>query len=94
MPSWKQEALDDRDRYLEYIAEDNPLAAIELGDLLMEKAEHLDMYPETGRKGRVKGTRELVAHPHYVLVYRIVGEAVEVLRVLHTSMRWPAKKRK
>jgi len=39
--------------------------------------------------GRVKRTREFVVHPNYILVYRIVGKTVEVLRVKHAAQRWP-----
>ena len=91
MPTWKQAALDDRQRIVAFIADDNPMAAIALGDALMEKAGQLDAFPMSGRTGRVQGTRELVVHSHYVLVYRVMGGAAEVLRVLHTSQRWPAQ---
>lgn len=89
MPIWKPAALADRRGIIEYIAQDNPLAAIELGDLLIAQAEQLDQHPTSGRIGRVKGTRELVVHPNYILVYRIVGKTAEVLRVKHAAQRWP-----
>lgn len=86
-------AIADRKRIAShitaYIAEDKPNAAIELGDMLMQKAEQLDRHPMLGRAGRVEGTRELVAHSNYLLIYRIVGNAVEVLRVKHAARKWP-----
>jgi addiction module RelE/StbE family toxin len=39
--------------------------------------------------GRIKDTRELVVHPNYIVIYRIVGKAVEVLRVKHAAQKWP-----
>lgn len=89
MPIWKPAAIADRRRMTDYIAEDNPRAAIELGDALIEKAGLLDQNPMQGRIGRVKGTRELVAHSNYILIYRVVGKAVEVLRVKHAAQKWP-----
>ena len=89
MPVWRPTAIADRKSITAYIAQDNPRAAIELGDMLMQKAEQLDQHAMLGRAGRVKGTRELVAHPNYILIYRIVGKAVEVLRVKHAAQKWP-----
>lgn len=89
MPTWKPAAIADRKRIIAYIAQDKPRAAIELGDLLMEKAGQLDLYPLLGPAGRVKGTRELTVHPHYLLIYRLVGATVEVLRVKHAAQQWP-----
>ncbi len=83
MPLWKPAAIADRKRMIQYIAQDNPRAAIEMGDMLMQKAEQLDRHPALGRVGRVKGTRELVVHPNYLLIYRIVDKVPEVLRVKH-----------
>lgn len=89
MPLWKPAAIADRKRITAYIAEDNPRAAIELGDSLIQKAELLDQPPMIGRVGRVKGTRELVVHPNYILIYRAVGKATEVLRIKHSAQMWP-----
>lgn len=89
LPVWKQTAIDDRRSITAYIAQDNPRAAVELGDLLIQQAGLLDQHPTMGRVGRVKGTRELVAHPNYILIYRIVGQVVEVLRVKHAAQKWP-----
>ena len=36
------------------------------------------------------GTRELVAHPNYIVVYRVRGEDVQVLTVMHTARKFPA----
>ena len=89
MPLWKPGAIADRKRITQYIAENNPRAAIEMGDMLMQKAEKLDQHPMLGRVGRVKGTRELVVHPNYLLIYRIVAKVPEVLRVKHAAQKWP-----
>ena len=73
----------------QYIAKDNPRAAVEMGDTLMQKAEKLDHHPALGRVGRVPNTRELVVHPNYILIYRVVDGMVEILRVLHAAQQWP-----
>ncbi|MGJ3660739.1 type II toxin-antitoxin system toxin YacB, partial [Shigella boydii] len=46
--------------------------------------------PYNGRNGRVEGARELVIHPHFVLVYEVDSqwEKMYILRVLHTTQKW------
>lgn len=89
MPLWKPAAIADRKSITIYIAQDNPKAAIEIGDLLIQKAAQLDQHPTLGRVGRVKGTRELVVHPQYLLIYRVIGKTAEILRVKHAAQKWP-----
>ncbi|WP_137241517.1 type II toxin-antitoxin system RelE/ParE family toxin [Pantoea agglomerans] len=86
---WTEPARDDRRVIREYIALDNPVAAVELDETLSARTGQLTEHPESGRPGRVTGTRELVAHRHYVIVYEVVAATVYILRVLHTSRRWP-----
>jgi plasmid stabilization system protein ParE len=33
----------------------------------------------------------MVVHPHYIVIYRVQKETVEILRVKHTAQRWPIK---
>jgi addiction module RelE/StbE family toxin len=89
LPLWRPAAIADRKRITAHIAQDNPRAAIRLGDMLMRKAQQLDSHPLLGRVGRIKDTRELVVHPNYIVIYRIVGKAVVVLRVKHAAQKWP-----
>lgn len=48
--------------------------------------------PTLYKTGRVRGTREIVVRPNYVMVYRIEedGGALAVLRVLHAAQQWPS----
>ena len=87
---WKLSAVSDRRRIAKYIAKDNPMAAVELVDLLIKTAEMLEENPKIGRTGRMKYTREAIAHPNYVLVYEVSTNAITILRILHTSQAWPA----
>jgi toxin ParE1/3/4 len=44
------------------------------------------MFPRRGRPGRQPETRELVAMPPYIIVYRITGtDTVTVLRIWHAA---------
>ena len=86
---WRPAAEADRDGIIDYIAQDNPVAAIELGDAIDRRVAGLPEHPKLYRAGRVRGTREMVVHPNYVVVYRIARGAIEILRVLHSARQWP-----
>ena len=86
---WTPESIQDREDIYDFIEADNPAAALDLDEMFSEKALHLVDHPGLGRLGRVVGTRELVAHPNYILVYDERGDRVRVLRVLHAARRWP-----
>ena len=89
---WRPMALADRETIMDYIAQDNPAAAIELDDEFEAKAEQARQRPTLYKTGRVRGTREIVVRPNYVMVYRIEDEGctLAVLRVLHAAQQWPS----
>lgn len=88
---WTRHAHADRKKIREYIVQHAPAAALALDELFSEKASLLLDHPNLGRTGRVPGTRELVAHRNYILVYDLSGDAVRVLRLLHAARQWPPR---
>ena len=86
---WTPESIQDREDIYNFIEADNPAAALDLDEMFSEKALHLVDHPGLGRLGRVIGTREMVVHPNYILVYDVRDDRVRVLRVLHAARRWP-----
>lgn len=89
---WLRTALANLDTEAAYIARDDPAAAARTVGRIEEVVAHLADYPEMGRLGRVAGTRELVVSgTPYIVPYRVRGNTVQVLRVLHTARKWPPK---
>jgi len=87
---WSLFAKADRDAIFDYIEADSASAAIVVDDRIREQIDTLKRFPESGRLGRIEGTRELViSRTPYIVAYRIAGGAVRILRVLHGSRRWP-----
>jgi addiction module RelE/StbE family toxin len=87
---WSVFALEDRDGIFDYIEEDSPRAAVVVDDRIRTQVRQLLQFPETGRLGRVEGTRELViSRTPYIAAYRITGDTVRILRVLHGAQQWP-----
>lgn len=87
---WLESALSARYKQLDYIARDNPIAAVEMDERIERDTERLLRHPQSGRKGRKPGTRELViARSPFILVYRIKRQRIEILRLLHGAQRYP-----
>ena len=83
---WLSPALAELDRVYEYISQENPKAARHVFTRIRKSTEKLKRFAESGRAGHVPETRELlVSGLPYLVVYRVIGDTVEVLRVFHTS---------
>jgi hypothetical protein len=55
---WTEEATANLEHISLYIAEDNPEAALQTVNTIYERIEQLRDFPNRGRIGREKGTRE------------------------------------
>jgi toxin ParE1/3/4 len=87
---WRARALADVSRIVRYIAVDNPVAARRVGREPLLAGDSLTPFPRRGRPGRHPDTRELVAMPPYIIVYRVSGAAtVTILRIWHDSQNRP-----
>ncbi|WP_240488277.1 MULTISPECIES: type II toxin-antitoxin system RelE/ParE family toxin [unclassified Halomonas] len=47
-------------------------------------AEH----PYLHQVGRLPGTREIVAHPNFIVIYQVTNR-IEVISVVHTRQNYP-----
>jgi addiction module RelE/StbE family toxin len=87
---WQDYAVNDLIQVRRFIAMVNPSAATRVADRIRSAVPELAEHPEMGRSGRVPGTREMIlVDIPYIIVYRVEGNSVVILRVLHTSRRWP-----
>jgi toxin ParE1/3/4 len=84
---WLGSAEEQLLSIIDHISEDSPAAAVALGQTIRARADTLATYPNRYRAGRIKGTRELVVKPNYIVVYRVVGDKVQILRVRHARKR-------
>lgn len=87
---WLRKALKNLEQVYDYIAEDDLDAAIGVVLKIQAATDQLVAFPMLGRAGRVEGTRELViSGTPYIVIYRVKGAGVEILRVLHSSRKYP-----
>ena len=86
---WSDEAATDLVDVIDYTEQRNPLAAQNLHAAIVQSAENLPLMPYLFRPGRVPGTRELVAHPNYMVVYAVGCDVIDILRILHSRRQYP-----
>lgn len=86
---WTPEAKQDRSDVWDYIAADNPYAAVRMDEQFSDAASNLARHPMLGRPGKMPGTRELFPNENYRLVYEINGEIIWILTLIHTARQWP-----
>lgn len=74
----------------DYVAQDNTRAAARIITKIRNNLAGLTANPSLGRPGRIDGTRELViTHTPYIVAYRIHGNEIQVLAVIHAARLWP-----
>jgi plasmid stabilization system protein ParE len=89
---WLRTALRNLDEEAAYIAAEDPAAARLVVGRVLAAVDQLADQPGLGRPGRVPGTRELVVlKTRYLVPYRVRRDAIEILRVFHTSRRLPQR---
>jgi len=86
---WAPEAQQDRADIWDYIAAANPPAAAQMDALFSAAAASLAEHARLGPPGKISGTRELIPHESYRLVYEIERETVWILALVHTARQWP-----
>ena len=79
-------ARDDIERLFDWIANDNPKAALDMVSRIEARVRLLAApgFAQMGRPGVVEGTREVVEHP-YIVVYEVREREREivVIAVMH-----------
>lgn len=89
---WTQQAIQDLESAHHYIALENPKAAKIILSKLLKGIEQIQLYPESGRMGRVANTLELIIpKTQYILIYRYKSKTkeIQILSFLHTARKWP-----
>ena len=83
-------SCNDLAEIVAYIRRDDPAAAQRTAREIYTRAAALRTFPNRGRQGRVKGTRELALPPlPFIVVYRVLTHAVEIANIIHGAQPWP-----
>ncbi|AYC99788.1 translation repressor RelE [Neorhizobium sp. NCHU2750] len=60
-----------------------------MDELFSGAVSRLVNFPFSGRRGAVAGTREIIPHESYRIVYQVDDETVSILMIIHTARLWP-----
>lgn len=87
---WSDRAVADLTAIRDYIAQDSEANAASMVERLIVAAERLSIFPDRGRRvpeaPDLPDLRELIVDP-YRLMYRRLGERVEVVMLIHGRRR-------
>ena len=78
-----KKAEDDLDEIIDYIASDNPKAALKLYETFLKQFEYLSLFPEVGRlRKEFSPIVRSLPVGNYIIFFR-ESSPVEIIRVLH-----------
>jgi len=87
---WDEAAREELAEIVEYIAVFNQVAAEQLRERLenavLPLCEYPLMYPESRK---MPGCREIVAHPNYLMFYRVMTDRIRIEMVAHGRRNFP-----
>jgi toxin ParE1/3/4 len=87
---WSEDAANDLECITDYLFEKTPEHAPKLIRTIYDAPAELLTFPHRGRPGKREGTRESVLSPlPYIVVYRIQGEVIQLVRILHGAQNRP-----
>jgi toxin ParE1/3/4 len=88
---WTPAAAQDRADIWDYLHAVNPIAALDMDKRFNDAISRISRFPESGPVGIISGTRELIPHQSYRLVYQLESDAAWILALVHTSRQWPSE---
>ena len=86
---WRASARANFASIIRFIANESPLAAHRMRALIENSVLPAAEHPYLYRTGKVPGTREIIAHPNYIVIYRVTAERIEIVNVLHARQEYP-----
>lgn len=90
---WSPNAADDLESIVEHIATDSAQNARVFAIAILEKIEGLATFPRSGHQLPERDSPDLreISHANYRVIYRVHGEVVEILTIVHGARRLDAR---
>lgn len=83
---WREKAVADLERIDAWLSQFESADPTTVRHRIVDAADRLERLGDIGRPGKVEGFRELsVRNAPYLIVYKVLPEAIEILAVYHTA---------
>ena len=87
---WSASSVRHLQEVIEYLQLESAGGASKIRRRILETAKRIGQMPQSGRVGRIEGTREaVVPRSPYVVVYQISVQQIEILGIWHGARVWP-----
>jgi plasmid stabilization system protein ParE len=88
---WTEPAIQQLNQSYDYIALTNSeTVAVRVVEHILASVHRLAVFPQSGRRGRVPQTRELViTDAPFIVAYTIEDSRILILAVYHSARQWP-----
>jgi toxin ParE1/3/4 len=87
---WSASAVRQLQEVVDYLQDESAARAVTIRRRILATVGLIGQMPDSGRIGRIDGTREaVVPRSPYIVVYQVSTETVEVLGVWHAAREWP-----
>jgi toxin ParE1/3/4 len=87
---WSASAVRQLQEVVDYLQDESAARAVTIRRRILATVGLIGQMPDSGRTGRIDGTREaVVPRSPYIVVYQVSTETVEVLGVWHAAREWP-----
>lgn len=83
---WREKVVADLERIDAWLSQFESGSPVAVRRHIMDAATRLERLGDIGRPGKIEGTCELsVRNVPYLIVYKVVPEALEILAIFHTA---------
>jgi len=87
---WSAASVRQLQESFDFLEGESFAMAIATRRRILETAKLLGQMPNSGRTGRVRGTREaVIPRTPFIVVYQVGADALEILAIWHGARLWP-----
>jgi toxin ParE1/3/4 len=87
---WSSASVQHLQQSFDYLEGESSAAAVSVRRRILNTVRRIGQMPNSGRVGRIEGTREAVVPcTPYIVVYQLSTQNVEIIGIWHGARLWP-----